>query len=235
MRLEGRDVERPWGKDGIGEIWFEAPDGRALPLLVKYLFTAERLSVQVHPGDEAARARGLPHGKDECWYVVAAEPGTRIGLGFERALSAEEVRKAALDGSIEAALGWQQVAAGDFLTVPAGTVHAIGADLTLIEVQQPSDVTYRLHDYGRGRALHLEEALAVADLGPYREPRRSGGGVLLDGRHFGVAKLAPGDVDPFADRPRFLIPLGGARECLYLEPGQPLPDLAGPALLAAAP
>jgi len=234
MRLDGRKVERPWGRGGIGEIWFEAPDGRALPLLVKYLFTSERLSVQVHPDDAAARARGLAHGKDECWYVLAAEPGARIGLGFTQELGAEAVRKAALDGSIEEALGWHAVEAGDFLSVPAGTVHAIGAGLTLIEVQQPSDVTYRLYDYGRARELHLDEAIAVADRGPWRQPRRRGGGVLLEGPHFAVARLAPGDADPFPDRPRFLLPLGGEPDCLYLAPGEPLPA-AAPALLAAAP
>ncbi|MFL6862166.1 MAG: type I phosphomannose isomerase catalytic subunit [Allosphingosinicella sp.] len=242
MRLAGREVETPWGRDDgagagrrVGEIWFEAANGQELPLLVKYLFTAEPLSVQVHPNEAAARARGLPHGKSECWYVVAAEPGARIGLGFTRALSADALRAAAADGSIEREMGWHEAKAGDFFSVPAGTVHAIGAGLTLIEVQQPSDVTYRLHDYGRGRTLHLDEAVAVADRGPYREPRRRGEGVLLDGPHFAVARLAPGGADPFAGRPRFLLPLGPAPACLYLEPGEPLAALGGPALLAAAP
>jgi len=240
MRLAAREVETPWGRDDgsgrkVGEIWFEAADKRDLPLLVKYLFPEEKLSVQVHPDDEQARARGLANGKSECWYVVAAEPGARIGLGFERALEPEELRAAAVDGSIERLMTWHSAHAGDFFSVPAGTVHAIGGGLTLIEVQQPSDTTYRLYDYGRPRELHLDDAVAVAAAEPYPAAlRRSGSGVLLEGPHFSVARLEAGDPDPLAGRARFLLPLD-ARECLFLDPGEALPARSGPALLAAAP
>ena len=240
MRLKVREVGKPWGRDDgsgrkVGEIWFEAPDGRDLPLLVKYLFTSEALSVQVHPTDGEARARGLPNGKDECWYVVDAEPGARIGLGFERALASEELRAAALDGSIERLMTWHTPRPGDFFSVPAGTVHAIGPGLTLIEVQQPSDTTYRLYDYGRPRELHLDDGVAVASGVPYPdELRRSGNGLLLEGAHFAIALVQPGEEDLFAGRERFLLPLG-ARECFYLEADEPLPARAGPALLAAVP
>ena len=189
-RLIGRHVERIWGvrelpsgfatpapaAGPIGEIWFEDSGGPGAAdeseLLVKYLFTSERLSVQVHPGDEAARARGHKRGKDEAWYILAAEPGAAIGLGLVRPVSAEALRAAALDGGIGALLDWRKIAAGDFLYSPAGTIHAIGPGLALIEIQQNLDLTYRLYDYGRGRELHLEEALAVADRGPWTPPSR---------------------------------------------------------------
>ena len=178
---------RPPGDEPIGEIWFEPPADAEL--LVKYLFTSERLSIQVHPDDEAARARGHARGKDEAWYVIDAGPGAAIGLGLTRAVSRDELRRAALDGSIEALLDWRPVAAGDLLYSPAGTIHAIGAGIALVEVQQNADITYRLYDYGRPRALHLDEAVAVAKPGPWAPPsepaftleRRTAPGALGDG------------------------------------------------------
>ena len=167
--LPTRMVAKPWGRDAlpapfaappgqrIGEVWFEPPP--ELPgLLVKYIFTSEKLSVQVHPSD--AQLPG--HGKEECWLVIAAEPGAALGIGFREPLSRGAMRKAALDGSIEHLLAWHPVRAGDFFYIPAGTVHAIGAGVSLIEVQQTSEVTYRLYDYGRPRELHLDQGLAVA-------------------------------------------------------------------------
>lgn len=173
-RLPLREVEKPWGRDvlpspfiappgrRIGEIWFE-PAPQMPQLLVKYIFTSEKLSVQVHPSDA-----DLPgHGKEECWLVLDAEPGAVLGIGFRESLSREAMRAAALDGSIEGLLAWHPVQAGDFFYIPAGTVHAIGAGVSLIEVQQNSDVTYRLYDYGRPRELHLDEGVAVARGAPY--------------------------------------------------------------------
>src|SRR5947199_2014141 len=177
MKLATRQVEKPWGRTAlpppfgdiggrrIGEIWFEGPGD--LPLLAKYIFTSEKLSVQVHPDDEAARERGLRRGKSECWYIIDAEPGAVLGLGLKEEISREALRAAAHEGSIEALMDWVPVAAGDFHFVPAGTVHAIGAGIALLEFQQASDVTYRLYDYGRPRALHLDDAVAVAHCGPY--------------------------------------------------------------------
>ena len=134
-------------------------------LLVKYLFTAERLSIQVHPDDAAPRAgpsarqgRGLVRALD-------AEPGATIGLGLREPVSREALRAAALDGSIEQLLDWRPVDAGDFFYSPAGTIHAIGGGISLIEIQQNLDLTYRLYDYGRPRELHLDEAMAVATPG----------------------------------------------------------------------
>lgn len=177
----------------IGEAWFTAPGcatsvGETLgaliagdphgmlgeaafpgdqPLLLKLLFTSDRLSVQVHPGDDHARRHHDSAGKTEAWHVLRADPGARVGLGFRHRLGADEARAAARSGEIEHLLAWHPAEAGDTFFVPAGTVHAIGAGLTIVEVQQPSDVTYRLYDYGRPRPLHLEHGFAVAALGPY--------------------------------------------------------------------
>lgn len=172
--LPTRSVDKPWGRaelpapfvsppgQTVGEVWFEPPE--ALPeLLVKYIFTSEALSVQVHPSE--AQAPG--EGKEECWLVIAADPGAKLAVGFRENVGSETMRAAALDGSIEGLLEWHPVRAGDFFYIPANTVHAIGAGLALIEVQQNSDTTYRLYDYGRPRELHLDEGMAVARGAPH--------------------------------------------------------------------
>ncbi|HEX4736513.1 MAG TPA: class I mannose-6-phosphate isomerase [Allosphingosinicella sp.] len=255
MKLVRHAVEKPWGRtdlsDGggrrIGEIWFEAPDGRNLPLLVKHIFTSEKLSVQVHPNDAQARARGLPNGKSECWFILRAEPGAVLGLGFKEPIRKEEMRQAALDGSIEKLMDWKPVRAGDFFYVPAGTVHAIGADLSLIEVQQQSDTTYRLYDYGRPRELHLDDGVDVAEGGSYPEGCASHiengeRGVLVKGPHFTLLYVGDGKTDKLADRQRWAIPISGTvtcdgeqaapGECLLIEPGRGISG-DGPFLLAA--
>jgi len=187
-RLIAHMVEKPWGRtdipssigsdegNRIGEVWFSPPTasgkGRPLPLLVKYIFTSEKLSVQVHPNDAQAQERGLAGGKSECWYILDAEPDARLGIGLTRDMTAQGLRAAALDGSIEALMDWKPAGAGSFYYIPAGTVHAISGGVTLVEVQQNNDVTYRLYDYGRPRALHLEDAIAVSVPTPYRMPDR---------------------------------------------------------------
>lgn len=137
------------------------------PLLVKLLFTSERLSVQVHPNDDYAQRRHNSLGKTEAWYVIDAQPPGEVALGFRDALTQEELRSAAQSGAIEEMLDWRKVQAGDILFVPAGTVHAIGAGLTICEIQENSDITYRLYDYGRDRELHLEDGVRVSSLGPH--------------------------------------------------------------------
>lgn len=190
FKLPTRLVEKVWGRDTlpapfaapdgkrIGEIWFEPP--AELPqLLVKYLFTSEKLSVQVHPGDHNALEG--EDGKEECWLVLDAEPGARLAIGFDEEHSPETIEQAARDGSIERLLTWHEAQPGDIFYLPAGTVHAIGPGLSLVEVQQASDTTFRLFDYGRPRELHLERAMAVADFGPY--PRENRGSVAERGEH----------------------------------------------------
>jgi len=175
IRLREHRVFKPWGrtdipekfggptKERLGEIWFQREDRpSADTLLIKYLFTSERLSVQVHPDDVAARQAGHARGKDEAWLVLDAEPDASIGIGLKRPLSSAELRAASLDGSIAEALDSRPAAAGDAYYSPAGTLHSIGAGLTLLEVQQNCDVTYRLFDFGRPRELHLDEGVAAA-------------------------------------------------------------------------
>jgi len=173
-KLQTKEVEKPWGRETlpapftapagkkIGEVWFEPPP--ELPeLLVKYIFTSEPLSVQVHPTDAQTIAKGMGRqGKEECWVIVDAEPGAKLGIGFDQHIEPEAMRAAALDGSIEHLMAWHTVSPGDFYYIPANTVHAIGAGISLIEVQQNSDITYRLYDYGRPRELHLDESVAIA-------------------------------------------------------------------------
>ena len=201
-----RTVEKPWGRTQlpapftvpygkrIGEIWFE-PVEEVHSLLVKYIFTSEKLSVQVHPDNEQAQALGeYDTGKEECWLVIDAEPGATLGIGFHKAIDADAMRAAALDGSIEDLLVWHPVQAGDFFYIPAGTVHAIGAGVSLIEIQQNSDITYRLYDYGRPRPLHLDKGVAVARGEPYapslhRHLAPTGTVELARGRYFTAHRI----------------------------------------------
>lgn len=169
VRLPTRFLEKVWGatdlapwypapEKKIGEVWFEAD----LPLLVKFVFTSGRLSVQVHPNDAFARKHENSLGKTEMWYVMRADPGARLAIGFRESISRERLRETALSGEIESLLNWIEVQAGDAFFIPAGTVHAIGGGLALCEIQQHSDVTYRLYDYGRPRELHLDQAIEVS-------------------------------------------------------------------------
>jgi mannose-6-phosphate isomerase len=179
----------PWsdesgGDDPIGEIWFERPGRQETEpaLLLKLLFTQQPLSIQVHPDDRYARTHGLPQGKTEAWFVLSAEPGAQVALGLKRSLTQPELRSAILDGSIEDLVQWHPVVGGDVISVPAGTIHAIGPGLVLAEIQQASDATFRLFDFGRGRALDVEGALAVAEAKPAPEQtgqRRLGSTRLL--------------------------------------------------------
>lgn len=199
MKLHPCIVEKPWGRCDvpaafgevagrrIGEVWYEARGTEVLPILVKWLFTSEKLSIQVHPNDVQARQRGLTSGKEECWFVVSAAPGALLGIGTKRPLNADALRCAALSGEIESLMDWMPVSAGDYHYIPAGTVHAIGAGITLVEVQQYADVTYRLFDYGRPRALHLDDGVAVSVAAPYADPRSGravGGQQLVNGPYF---------------------------------------------------
>ena len=168
-RVWGTKSLAPWFPDApvqesglpIGEVWFETPE---VPLLVKFLFTEKDLSVQVHPDDAYAGLHHNSPGKTEMWRVLAAQKGAKIAAGFRNPVTREQVRAAALDGTIVDLLEWFEARPGDTFFIPAGTVHAIGAGLTVCEIQQRSDITYRLYDYGRGRELHLDHALAVSRL-----------------------------------------------------------------------
>ncbi|MGB7372971.1 class I mannose-6-phosphate isomerase [Pontixanthobacter sp.] len=235
VALKTKSVEKVWGKDilpapflapegqRIGEIWFE-PAPPCADLLAKYLFTSEKLSVQVHPSDAQA-PEGLS-GKEECWLVLDADPGATLAIGFRQPLGPDAIRAAALDGSIEQLLEWHPAKRGDFFYLPAGTVHAIGPGLSLVEIQQNSDITYRLFDYGRPRQLHLDAAIAVAqgarhpaDLRRTIDMTRSA--QLVSGSHFRLDLLAgPPDQTMLArfGGPVLVMPLSGevtvADECI---------------------
>jgi mannose-6-phosphate isomerase len=169
-----REVTRACGPALLGNAVGSAhPSGQPVfPLLVKFLFTSDKLSVQLHPPDHYAAREGS-WGKTEMWHVLRAEPGARLAIGFRPDISSVPptdpgtLRTAIARGTIEQMLNWMEVSVGDTFFIPAGTVHAIGGGLTLCEIQQNSDITYRLYDYdrpgtdGQPRALHVEQALEV--------------------------------------------------------------------------
>ncbi|HEX7009778.1 MAG TPA: type I phosphomannose isomerase catalytic subunit [Phycisphaeraceae bacterium] len=149
--------------------------GSRMPLLAKFIDAEDELSIQVHPDDSFALTHEAATGhvgKAEAWLILDAQPGAHIIWGFERPVTQDEVRQAALDGSLETLVRYLPVKTGDVIYNPPGTVHAIGAGILLFEIQQSSDLTYRLYDYGRRdasgrtRELHLDKALAVADCTP---------------------------------------------------------------------
>lgn len=203
LKLATKIVEKPWGKRGIdprfgadpdrqiGEIWFEPPAGLQLDIMAKYLFTTERLSIQVHPDDATARQRGYPRGKDECWIVLDVANDAELGIGTVRDIEPKELMDAARDGTIVELMDWKRPQKGDFIYNPAGTVHALGPGLTVLEIQQAVDLTYRLFDYGRPRELHLDEAADVVVPKPHHhrlDTRVGDKSILLaDGPYFGVA------------------------------------------------
>lgn len=218
-------VEKPWGQTGlpahfggrsesVGEIWFDRA-GEHLPLLCKWLFTSEKLSVQVHPDNTQAAARGLQSGKEECWIVTAAEPDARLGIGLTRSLSDDELREASLSGEIETLLDWKPVKPGDWFYIPAGTIHAIGAGVQLVEIQQNADITYRLYDYGRPRELHLDEGVAVSRAEIYDGPHGTMSGVaglhrLFEGPFFDIHYLnGTADLYAFGDANGYFVPVRG--------------------------
>lgn len=147
-----------------------AEDEEAYPLLVKLLDAAKDLSVQVHPDDQYAReVEGQPYGKTECWYVVDAEEGAEIIFGHH-AETREELVDRIENGDWDQLLRKVKVKTGDFIYVPSGTIHAIGAGIVILETQQSSDITYRVYDYdrkdaaGKARELHLDSSIKVTNV-----------------------------------------------------------------------
>jgi mannose-6-phosphate isomerase len=180
---ECRFADGPFAGKKIGEAWREMPPewaGRSarkdgpFPLLIKFLFPEEKLSVQVHPNDDYARrheaaAGGM--GKTEMWYAIAARPGAEVMVNLRPSVEPATFRRAITGGSAEECLERIPIKTGDAIFVPAGTVHTIGPGMTLCEIQENSDITYRVFDYnrvaadGKPRALHIEQAMAVINFG----------------------------------------------------------------------
>jgi len=226
VRLTAEFKEKVWGStrlepwytsDGrhIGEVWFT--NAQAPPILVKLIFTEENLSVQVHPDDVFAARHEHSRGKTEMWHILRAAPGAKVALGFREEITPERLRAAAISGEIMELLNWFEARPGDTFFIPAGTVHAIGAGLALCEVQQQSDVTYRLYDYGRGRELHLEKGLQVANRGVhpgYAPPTAlpDGGSLLAECEYFRTElRTFPGTLEqrPNGKSPEILVFLRG--------------------------
>jgi len=231
-KLEPKFVERVWGSTElepwfpnpvsgaapvgpavpIGEVWHEVPDD--VPLLVKFLFTKQPLSIQVHPGDAYAHQHHNSPGKTEMWHILRAEPSAKICAGFHAPVSAEQVRIAAESPKredIEGMLEWFGASQEDTFFIPAGVVHAIGAGLVLCEIQQPSDVTYRIYDYGRGRELHLDRGLTVAQFGPHAARAK----LPVTSDYFVTSRLTVhGQImyRPMTQRAQLLIAIHGAGE-----------------------
>ncbi len=223
IRLQASPRERVWGRTRlaplfpdaekpIGEVWFESEP--PLPLLVKFLFTSERLSVQVHPDD----GEDGPRGKTEMWYILDAEPASTIALGFREPITRERLWESTRTGEVEGLLNWIPVKPGETYFTPAHTVHAIGAGIVLCEIQQNSDVTYRLWDYGRPREIHVEKAVPISDLGPHpgaSSPRNLSAicKELVYTKHFAteLIQLASGDsLTPEPQTCQLWISLGGS-------------------------
>jgi mannose-6-phosphate isomerase len=151
-----RDLCRQFGRQLVGSA---AHESTRFPLLTKFLFPCDKLSVQVHPDDEMARRLGEPCGKNECWYVVHAEPGSQIALGLRPGVTRLDFERSIQEQRAEELLNWIEVQAGDMIYVDAGTVHTLGSGPVIVETQQNSDTTFRLYDYGRPRELHVCQGL----------------------------------------------------------------------------
>jgi mannose-6-phosphate isomerase len=152
------DLSSLHGRELVGEA---ARDSERFPLLLKFLFPHEKLSVQVHPDDAEAQRTGQPWGKTECWYIAAAKPGSQVALGLKPGATRTELRRAIEEKRAEDLLNWINVYPGEMIYVAGGTVHTLGPGAIVVETQQQSDCTYRLYDYGRPRELHLQAGLAA--------------------------------------------------------------------------
>ncbi|MCR5612166.1 type I phosphomannose isomerase catalytic subunit [Treponema sp.] len=175
LKLNALHSEKVWGYENwiasvhpvLSHEEFVSECGKDYPLLVKVIQANEYLSVQVHPDDEAAvKLEGVGNrGKTECWYVLDAEPDAKLVFGLKndscKKYERSELERAIEKKSFEDYLNYVNVKKGDFVFIPAGTVHAIGGGLRLLEVQQSCDLTYRLYDWGRPREIHVQKGLSV--------------------------------------------------------------------------
>lgn len=172
------------------------PKGNAFPyfpLLIKLIDAKDNLSVQVHPSDDYALKYEHSFGKTEMWYVLSCDEGSGLYIGLNDSYTKEQIKQKLEDGSILSALNFFKVKPGDVFLINSGTIHAIGKGVRIIEIQQNSDLTYRLYDYnrvdknGNPRELHIEKALNVIDLRKYQQ-EESKGELLEDTKYFKVAK-----------------------------------------------
>lgn len=167
--FRGKTLNEYFDQIGWGTAGRYAARNHQLPILIKYIDAKENLSIQVHPNDKYARKHEGDNGKNEMWFVLAADEGAFIYLGFSRDVTKEEIKRRVADNTLEEVLNRVEVKPNEAFYIPAGTVHAIGAGCLICEVQQTSNVTYRIYDYGRTdengkpRELHVKKALDVLD------------------------------------------------------------------------
>jgi mannose-6-phosphate isomerase len=198
-------LSEEYQRELVGEA---ARDSRRFPLLLKFLFPHEKLSVQVHPDDAQAQRVGQPWGKTECWYIAHAKPGAQVALGLMPGVTAKQFEEAIHQQRAEEVLNWMNIYAGDMVYVAGGTVHTLGPGSIVVETQQQSDTTYRLYDYGRPRELHLRDGMAAV-----KEKVNSGK----------VVRPAPKQIDggksrqvPLVGAPYFVVDMFEAKELLEL-------------------
>ncbi len=217
-KVWGSPHTEPWFANSqgqkIGEVWFDSPPGT--PLLIKFLFTSESLSIQVHPDDEYAAEHHDSLGKTEMWHILRAEPGARIAVGPKRAVSREELAAAAGKKELLDLLNWYEVAAGDTWFIPAGTIHALGGGLALCEIQQYSDITYRIYDFDRDRELHIDHGVKVSRLAPCAgrsEPVQLGEGreLLVESDYFRTERIEVAGSAPCEARHIYVVLEGEGR------------------------
>jgi len=210
--LSGRtlgELCREYGRALVGE---SARETERFPLLIKFLFPREKLSVQVHPDDEAARRVGQPCGKTECWYVLAADPGAQVALGLKPGVTREQFARAIQEVRAEELLNWVGIFPGEMIYVDAGTVHTIGPGSILVETQQNSDTTYRLYDYGRPREIHIEQGLTATKERTCAGKVRHDGTTLVGSPCFLVEKFSLTETRCFeaAHSPQIFLALAGS-------------------------
>jgi mannose-6-phosphate isomerase len=215
--LAGRklgDIAREYKRDLVGTA---AVFDDRFPLLIKFLFPAEKLSVQVHPDDAGAQRAGQPYGKTECWYVLDAKPDAQVALGLKPGVTLAEFEVSIVENRAEDLLNWIEVHPGDMLYVAAGTVHTIGGGMVLVETQQSSDITYRLYDYRRGRELHIKDGIAAIKLDTCagKVIRNSGhdSNLLVRSPFFEVEKMklmTPLETSVSPDSPHIIVAIEGA-------------------------
>ena len=159
------------------------------PLLVKLINSNENLSVQVHPNDSYANLHENDNGKTECWYILEAKEGASLICGLKSGLDKEQLAQIIADNKIEDYLESVSVKEGDMIYIPAGTVHAIQGGIKLLEVQQSSDVTYRMYDWGRDREMHIEKSLEVIDYTGANAGGKIENFIKLETPYFNVEKI----------------------------------------------
>ena len=222
--------------------------GDELPLLIKFIDAHQDLSIQVHPTDEIAHRQGKPRGKTEMWYVMDSQPTAKLYNGLKMQITPDQYKEMVANDTICDALAQYHVHEGDCFFIPAGRIHAIGAGCYLAEIQQTSDVTYRIYDYkrrdkdGNLRQLHTQEAAESINytvLPDYRQhytPQKNEGQLLVECPYFNTAVYdltEPMTID-YSELDSFVILIGLKGEGLLSVDGEEVPFRAGETLLIPA-